>query len=200
MPGESHGGSLSDMLPVWGEEFPPVAGSVATPSALGGHAPGLLDVSPKDLTHSAPEQKPDLNVVSGASGGRTVAIGGDYTAPARPAVPAPPPPLPEPPQAGCDLCQAVLHLADVMGSQLSAIAQALYAIRPDVVRAEAEARAQDDLDSSPPLEWTDPPNQAVTDKDAEGVYSHPEEILDEAQLLVTSGASAGRTVSLPLTR
>lgn len=110
------------------------------------------------------EEEPDLTVVSGATGGGVVTLGGSGREP--PPLPEPPPPLPAPPETPLDPLSALLRCCEALTAQVAAVAQALYQMRPDVRSATAGAGiAPDDDTPRPPLVWTDPPDQPLTTPD-----------------------------------
>lgn len=127
----------------------------------------------EDFVGPVKPEVPDLTVRSGAYGGNEVVLGGGgyyggERRPSRPSspLPAPPPPLPPPPAPDADPMSRLLRCCEAIAAQLSAVAQALYYMRPDTVRARPVTSEDDSaIDESSFYQWVDPPDQYLTDPD-----------------------------------
>lgn len=199
-PGTARGSGGVSGAPFLGQQgpraqTPPPRTLTPSPVGFGG---SLQDALPLDEEPEPTENPYGPPIPASPYPGR---VGGASPIPSLPPMPSAIPAAPAPPPEDCDLCQAVIYLAEALRGPLVAIADALRLLTPGAQAQSAQVIGDGALaEIAGRMEWDDPPNQPLTDRDTSGVYDQPGELAEEAKLLVTSGAGAGPLVSMPMTR
>lgn len=176
-------------------QTPPPRTLTPSPVGFGG---SLQDALPLDEEPEPTENPYGPPIPASPHPGR---VGGASPIPSLPPMPSAVPAAPAPPPEDCDLCQAVIYLAEALRGPLVAIADALRLLTPGAqARSERDNADANERAGALPLEWSDPPEQAMTDKEMDGAFDYLASPTGKLDLTATSSAGSGRLVSLPLTR
>lgn len=158
----------------------PTSGPVTPPEPLNGELPSASALPPPPTTGAGL---------------------GTAQPPPLPPLPAPVPAAPAPPDKDCNLCDAIRYLVDALRPPLVSIATSLALLTPGAQERHRVRTADAAFEQiGPPLKWSNPPEQRLTDEELEGAYDYDKPGGVDLELTVTSGAGPAGVVSLPATR